>query len=66
MNGIDGDEEYPQRKTKNPRVGNAPELQDQLGGGEVRGHGNGIIKPIVPREGETVSRGEKPGGVDVE
>jgi hypothetical protein len=66
MNGINRHEEYPYCKTENPRVRDAPELQDQLGGGKVGGNGNGIIKPIVPREGETVSRGEKPGGVGVE
>ena len=66
MNGVDGDEEHPYCEAENPRVGYAPEFQDQLGGGKVGGNGNGIIKPIVPREGETVSRGEKPGGVDVE
>jgi len=37
-----------------------------LGGSEVGGDGDGIVEPIIPREGESVSRGEKPGGIDVE
>ncbi len=48
MSGVNGHDEYPERKTENPRVGHAPELQDQLGGGKVGGNRNGIIKPIVP------------------
>jgi hypothetical protein len=37
-----------------------------LGSSEIRGDGDGIVEPIVPRKGESVSRGEKPGGIDVE
>jgi len=37
-----------------------------LSGGEIRSDGDGSVEPIVPGEGESVSRGEKPGGIGVE
>jgi hypothetical protein len=37
-----------------------------LSSSKVGGDRDGIIKPIIPREGETVSWGEKPGGIGIE
>jgi hypothetical protein len=66
MNGVYGDEEYPENEAEDPRIGGIPKIQYQLGSNEVGGDRDGVIEPIVPREGESVSWGKKSGSIGIE
>ncbi len=66
MDGINGDNEHPDYKTKGPCIGNVPEAQYQLSSSKIGGDRDSIIEPIVPRECESVSWGEKPGSIGIE
>jgi hypothetical protein len=35
MNGINGDEKYPESETEDPRIGGIPKIQNQLGSSEI-------------------------------
>ena len=54
MECVDGDEEDPGEETDDPRVPIRPELEDELGGGEIGRDGDGVVEPVVPGEGEAV------------
>ena len=66
MDGINGDNEHPDYKTKGPCIGNIPEAQYQLNGSKIGGDRDSIIEPIVPRESKSVSWGEKPDSIGIE
>jgi hypothetical protein len=66
MNGVNGDEEYPEHKTEDPRIGCIPKIQYQLGSSEIRGNRDGVIKPIIPREGKSIGWRKKSGGIGIE
>lgn len=66
MECVDGDEEDPGEETDDPRVPIRPELEDELGGGEIGRDGDGVVEPVVPGEGKAVRRGEEPGSVRIE
>lgn len=54
MECVDGDEDEPGDETDEPWVPRCPELEDELGSGEVGCEGDGVVEPIVPGEGEAV------------
>lgn len=66
MEGIDGHEDDPCEETDDPGMPRCPELEDELCGGEIGGDGYGVVEPVVPRERESVGRGEEAGRVGVE
>ena len=64
--GIHADEEYPEDQADHPRLPSCPELHEDLSREKVGGDGNGVVEPVIVREGEGVRRGEKPVGVYIE
>lgn len=66
MKGIHGDEEEPEEDADDPRMPCRPELDDKLGSGKIRGHGHGVVEPIIPRQCEAVPRGEESYRISVE
>lgn len=54
MECVDGDEDDPSEETDDPGMPRGPELEDELGGGEIRSDGDGVVEPVVPGEGEAV------------
>ncbi len=66
MDGINRYKEYPECKTKGPCIRNVPETQHQLSSSKIGGDRDSIVEPIIPREGESISRGEKPCCIGIE
>ena len=54
MEGVYGYEDEPGDETDKPGMLVGPELEDELGGGEIGCDGDGVVEPVVPGEGEAV------------
>lgn len=54
MECVDGDESDPGEETDDPKMLICPELEDELGGGEIGCDGDSVVEPVVPGEGEAV------------
>jgi len=66
IDGIYTDEEHPEDHADHPGVPSCPELQEDLSRDKVGGDGNGVVEPVIVRQGEGVRRGEKSVGVCIE
>jgi hypothetical protein len=65
VNGINRDEEHPERETEDPRVWGIPKIQYQLGSSEIGRDGDGVVEPIIPGKGKSVGWGKESGGVGI-
>lgn len=66
MNSVDGNKENPENETDDPGIPICPKLQDKLSSRQVGRHGDSIVEPVIPRQGEPVRRGEEARSVCVE